>query len=456
MAAGQIVGQVARALHPGGILIESQDNLSVALRQTERHLSASPKAPLFEATFQHDGTLVRTDLLLPDKRSWCLVEVKSATSVKDYHLQDAAIQSYVLVGQGVPLREVHLQVINKEFVYPGNGCYHEVKQNRAVNSLFIREDVSNAIKPVVKKEVPSWINGARKTLDGRMPQVTESCNQPYECPFQGFCHADGPEYPVSCLPKIRKEKAAALCKAGFEDIRDIPAGLLTNGTHEWVRQVTVKGKAELKKGVAQVINKLGYPRHYLDFETIQFAVPIWEGTRPYKQLPFQWSCHTETKAGQINHRAFLDLSGENPARAFAEELIAALGRRGPVLVYNQAFERSVLRGLASAHPDLAADLNGIIARMVDLLPITRDHYYHPDMLGSWSLKKVLPTVAPDLDYSELEGVQDGSQAQQAFIEAIAEETPKERQEQLREALLTYCQRDTEALVRLAKFFQKKG
>lgn len=450
METGNTVGEIARSLHADGILIDSQGNLSEAIRQTTQHLAAKQRKPLFEATFQHDGTLVRSDLLLPTKKAWHLVEVKSSTSVKDYHLADAAIQRFVLEKAGVAVDGVSIQVIDNSFVYPGKGCYHEVKRNGEVNNLFAQTDVSADIAPLVKTEVPGWIKAARTTLAGKLPPLTDHCNKPYPCPFIAHCHADGPEYPVDCLPNIGT-KAANLRAQGYDDIRDIPAGVLANPVQERVRKLTVSGKPELRPEAAARLSELGWPRYYLDFETMNFAVPIWKGTRPYQQVPFQWSCHIGREDGTMDHREFLDLSGYDPSRGFADALLAAVGKRGSILVYNQGFEGRIVKELALRYKDLAKPLASVAERFVDLLPITRENYYHPAMKGSWSIKAVLPTIAAELDYAGLDEVQDGGGAQWAFVEAIAPETTAERKKELSRALLAYCERDTEAMVRLTKF-----
>jgi CRISPR/Cas system-associated exonuclease Cas4 (RecB family) len=451
METGHVVGAIARSLHADGILIESQGNLSEAIRQTAQHLAAKQRKPLFEATFQHDGALVRTDLLLPTKKAWHLVEVKSSTSVKEYHLSDAAIQRYVLEKAGVAVDSVSIQVIDNTFVYAGKGCYQEVKRNGKVNSLFAQTDVSADIAPLVKKEVSGWIKAARKTLDGKLPAMTDRCNKPYPCPFIAHCHADGPEYPVDCLPNIRTKAAAGLRAQGYDDIRDIPVGVLTNKQQERVRKLTASGKPELLPEAATKLSALGWPRYYLDFETMTFAVPIWKATHPFQHVPFQWSCHIERKDGSMVHREFLDLSGDDPSRAFAQALLAAVGKRGPILVYNIGFEGRIVKELALRYKDLANLLASVAERFVDLLPITRENYYHPAMKGSWSLKDVLPTIAAELDYAGLEEVQDGGGAQRAFGEAITPDTTAARKKELERVLLAYCKRDTEAMVTLTKF-----
>ena len=181
------------------------------------------------------------------------------------------------------------------------------------------------------------------------------------------------------------------------------------------------------------------------------AIPVWPGTRPYEVLPFQFSCHIEEAPGQIRHEEFLDMSGAPPMRALAEKLITALGNQGPILMYT-AYEKGVLRGLAKRFPDLSGRLNAVIDRLIDLYPVTKASYYHPDMRGSWSIKAVLPTIAPDMDYSALEGVHEGTEASAAWLRAIQPGAAPAEVKLTRSQLLEYCRFDTLAMLRLVEFF----
>lgn len=286
------------------------------------------------------------------------------------------------------------------------------------------------------------------------------CTSPFACPFQDFCTPeDSPEYPLSCLPGLRAGSSAQLFDEGYTDIRDIPAGRLGNANRERVRRVTVSGRKEWLPGTSAILDALPFPWHFLDFETMQFAVPIWVGTRPYEQLPFQWSCHVldtpGTNPDAPRHLEFLDLTGHPPMRGFAESLVAASAAAGTIFVYGH-FEAMIIRGLIQRFPDLEAPLQALLDRITDLLPILRDHYYHPQMFGSWSLKSILPCLAPDLSYAELTDVQHGGQAQDAYLEAIAPETTPLRREELRKALVAYCALDTLGLVRVVEVMRGRG
>ena len=180
-------------------------------------------------------------------------------------------------------------------------------------------------------------------------------------------------------------------------------------------------------------------------------MPIWAGTSPFQQVVFQWSCHEERTPGELSHREFLDTSGEAPMRRAAEALLEALGDRGPIFVYHD-FEKWRIMEMAAMLPDLKPALDAVAGRLVDLLRLTRDHYQHPALNGSYSLKVVLPTVDAELDHALLEEVQDGLSAQAAYHEAADPATADDRRETLRHSLLEYCSLDTLALVRVAHRF----
>lgn len=443
-ATGTYVGEVAQQLYPDGVLIDGND-LGQAMIDTKAILTGE-KRPLFEATFQSDGLLIRADLLLPDREGFRMVEVKSSTSVKDYHLTDAAIQSWVAQQAKLPLTSVEIAHIDNSFVYPGGGDYH---------GLFHHADISEQISGM-KAEVPDWINAARETLSGEEPCIApgDQCNKPFDCPFFGYCSPTvetKDTYPPEVLP-YGGALAAILRDEGYTDLRDVPEDRLDKWKHLRVWRVSKSGRAELNPEAGKIIAALPYPRYYIDFETINPAVPVWAGTRPYMQVPFQWSCHIETAKGVMTHCAFLADGQSDPRRPFAESLINAVGTVGPVFVYNAPFERSRMQELAEYFPDLAPALQEAIDRIVDLLPIAREHYYHPEMRGSWSIKAVLPTIAPDLAYDNLE-VANGGMAQEAFAEIMQPETSSERRQQLHDALLLYCERDTLAMVRIAHYFE---
>ncbi|MGB3563811.1 MAG: DUF2779 domain-containing protein [Thermoanaerobaculia bacterium] len=442
--AGRLVGETTREIYGtrAGTLIEYTPGLEEALGETAELMARGPSGPIFEATLEHAGVLVRLDVLLPAGSAWRIVEVKSTTSLKEEHLADCAIQAWVFEGAGYTFERLALAHVDNTFVYQGDGDF---------GGLLVEQDVTEEVRELMA-EVPGWVELARQAAASTRPAVAvgEHCSKPYPCPFFKQCWPSAAEYPVYGLGGS-KAALAELVKQGYGDIRDVPAGRLKSDQHRRIHRVTSGGEAELLDGAAVFARNLAYPRYYLDFETVAPAVPIWAGTRPYERLPVQWSCHIEAGPGQMRHEEFLELEGEPPMRALAESLIEKLGTEGPVLIYT-GYEKGVINDLATRFPDLAPRLSALVERVVDLHPIAKTNYYHPDMLGSWSIKAVLPTVAAEMRYSVLEEIREGTTASQAYFEAIQPDTTQERREELRERLFEYCKYDTEAMVRLVRFF----
>lgn len=276
---GNLVGEIAQKLIPGGKLIEYDSGLSQAIKKTRQILESSPLTPIFEATFSHGGVLVRSDIFHRGDKGYRLVEVKSSTSVKDYHITDCAVQAWVIESLGYPLERVELAHIDNTFVYQGDGNYQ---------GLFYHEDLTDGILPI-KGQIPGWITSLQSMLAGDLPEIGlgAQCHDPFDCPFLSHCSPEPAEYPVTILPYGRSV-IDDLLSEGVEDVRDIPIGRLTNLRHEKVRRVTISGIPELDTEIRTYLKSIPYPRYYLDFETLGTPIPIWTGTRPYQAyLPFQ-------------------------------------------------------------------------------------------------------------------------------------------------------------------------
>jgi hypothetical protein len=222
-----------------------------------------------------------------------------------------------------------------------------------------------------------------------------------------------------------------------------------------VQRVTASGRAEIDPELIDLLRALPFPRRYIDFETLNPAIPQWAGTHPYEAVPFQWSCHTELASGEILHHGYLETEGKDPRIPFAQSLLRAVAADGPVLIYSP-YERRILSALGVAFPDLAPALHALIERTFDLLPALRAHYYHPAMKGSWSIKAVLPTLAPELSYADLGEVQDGQAAQMAYWGLLQPDTVPARRTEIIDALRRYCALDTLAMVRVVRALLSRG
>ena len=442
-ATGHEIGAIAQQLYGtrDSAEIEFDRRVGLMLAKTRRLFDGGADFPIFEATFRHEGVLVRVDVLMPDAGGWRMIEVKASTSVKDYHVLDCAIQDWVLRNSGIDVTGVSLAHVNNRFVYPGNGDY---------DGLLVEHDLTDEVR-TLEPAVVELVARAREAVTGPRPDVNVGahCSSPYDCQFMEFCWPTNFDYPIAGLGG-GKAKLGEYVALGYRDIRDVPAELITAETQQRVHRVTCSGEPELLDGARRALEGLAYPRYYLDFETVAPAVPFWAGTRPYGAIAIQWSCHIEEAPGQFRHEEFLDLSGEPPMRSLVLQLIECLGNDGPVFMWTR-YEEGVLKNLVELYPDLAAPVSKIIDRLFDLHPVVKENYYHPKMLGSWSIKAVMPTVNPDMDYAKLEGIREGTAASEAFIEAIQPDVSAARKAELEAQLRRYCRFDTEAMVEIVRF-----
>jgi hypothetical protein len=449
-AVGNEVGRIARDLSVGGILVDAQPDLAAALAQTSQLLADGHRAPIYEATFQHDGILIQADVIEPvEGGSWSLAEVKSSGSAKDTQISDVATQIWVMREAGLPLARAAVRHIDTSFVLSAPGDYH---------GLLKDTDVTPQIQSLIARR-PEVVNRARAVLEGPEPDrdMGSHCDEPYACEFKNHCRRNqpaGPEWPISLLPNTGKRLAADWAGEGIEDLLELEEADLVNPLHQRIHRATKSGQPfHDVEAINRAVAGWQYPLHFLDFETINLAIPRWIGTRPYQQIPFQFSCHTKTISGELFHAEYLSTDGSDPRRPLAEALVRTLLHddtpAGAIVAYNASFERGCVRGLVEAFPDLAVPLGNIEGRIVDLLPITRKHFYHPDQRGSWSIKRVIAALLPAMSYAELE-VGDGNAAQLAWLDIVDPSTTAERRQRLQDALRTYCERDTLAMVELLR------
>lgn len=440
---GNAVGAIARA-NLAGVVIEDRDP-AAAVARTQELLAAADPVPIFEGAFLHDGVYVRVDVLSPLEGGWLLAEVKSSSSVKTYQVTDLATQVWAAKGAGLALTGAVLRLIDTSFVYGGHGDYGGLLKDVAVEPKLAPEVDARA----------RLVRAAEAVAAGGEPAKTvgSHCSDPFDCPFTGHC-GNGlpapPEFPVDLLPgKAGKATAAKLLAAGVADLRDAPASTFTAANERRMYEASCSGVAyHDRSALAAAAATWAFPRYFLDFETVGPAIPLWAGTRPYQAIPFQFSCHVQTADGGLEHHGFLDLRGADPRRGCAEALLQVLGNSGAIVTYNLPTERAAISGLAELFPDLRDPLLAYVDRLVDALPLVREHYYHPQMKGSYSIKAVLPAAVPHLSYDELDEVRDGQAAGRAYLEAVAPATTAERRDALHAKLWAYCRLDTLAMVEL--------
>jgi hypothetical protein len=441
---GTRVGLKAHLLFPGGVLVDEEHWRHAEAVVRTAALMIDERVPaIFEAAFDYEGIRIRADVLerLADG-AWGLREVKSSSGVKDCYIDDIALQTFVLKGAGVALSSIELLHVNTAYVRGPDGiCWP---------AFFAHVDVRDAVAARLV-DLPCRLPAMRECLGMAEPPSVEpgsQCGTPYACEFLDRCKADKPADWIHNLPGLSQASAGELLALGVESISAIPPEFPLSWRQAIIRDATTSGKPYIGPDLASSLGNCGPPAFYLDFEAMMPAMPLYEGTRPYQTIPFQWSLHAIDGEGALHHREFLAESSEDPRRRFAETLIAALaGSDAPILVYS-AYEKTRLTELAATFPDLSTRLNGLIDRLVDLLPIVRSSVYLPEFQFSNSIKSVAPALCPDFSYDDLEGVADGGAASAAFLQlASGDLIAPEEVTQIRAGLLAYCERDTLAMVK---------
>jgi uncharacterized protein DUF2779 len=451
LAAGRRVGVVARRRYPGGVRIDEDARFhDRAVEQTKAALADPRVEAIYEAAFNFEDVRVRVDILARSSaEGWDLIEVKSSTGFKEEYVSDIATQVHVVEGSGVPVARAMLLHVNNRYLWPG-GPYD-------VGALFSQLDLSREARagmPRLLERVAAMREVLRR-LEEPAIDIGPHCRKPYRCPFHDHCHAGISPHHISRLPRLTPKIYQSLLAAGVLDIRSIPdefEGL--NELQHRVHRAAKTGIPFTHPTLRAQLAEVRHPIHFLDFETCNPALPVIPGTRPFQQVPFQWSDHVLGADGSVRHRGYLHADRSDPRPALAAALVDALEEEGSIVVYS-GFEGRVIHALASDVPDLAPRLLPLAGRLVDLHRLILDGYYHPEFHGSFSIKNVLPVLVDGLGYDDL-SIREGSQAALAFISMTDPEIPASARAELQDGLLAYCSRDTEAMLRLFQVLTKEN
>ena len=435
MEDGEKVGIEAKKLFPEGIDL-SMHKYNENPKKTKEALKE--KKPLFEAGFEFNNLFSRADILFPVDNEWDIVEVKASTKTKKVNIYDVAFQKYVYEGSGIKIRKCFILHLNKDYTKYAN---------LNLEKLFEKEEITKEVNELIGK-IPVRINNIIQFLSQKEPPKAGLI---LEIPFSDGSHdcktencLELPENNVFCLYRCGK-LGAELYEKGIKLIKDITEEIKLNAKQSIQRTCEKEGKVNVdKEKIKEFLDKLQYPLHYLDFETFNTAIPMFDGTRPYSQIPFQFSLHTvEKENGRLVHYEFLYNGKEDPRKDFITALNGSLGEKGTIIVYNQSFEINRMKELAVNFPEYKAWVENIPLRTVDLLDIFREFsYYNPKQQGSASIKKVLPALTGKT-YKGM-AISDGGTASVEFFNAHYTDTTQEKRKQVREDLLKYCGLDTEA------------
>jgi hypothetical protein len=441
---GTAVGELAQDLFPGGVDCSSESyyDFQKSIQKTKDEIEKGTKV-IYEAAFQFNGVFAALDILVLEKDGWHAYEVKSSTSVSANNVLDTSLQYYAITNSGVVLNDISIIFVNKEYMKEG-----PLDNNR----LFAFESVHDRV--LVKMEgIPDQIRGLKKVLtNSEVPsiEIGQHCHKPYSCEFVGHCWKKIPEYSVFDIANLSTVKKQDLYNRGILDFENIPADFpLTKNQWKQVKS-ELNGEIHIERNkIKQFVDEVVYPIYHLDFETFRTAAPVFDYSRPYQPLVFQYSLHIEHKDGRVEHKEFLaQANGLDPRTAFVEQLVNECGSFGSVMVYS-SYESTQLKSLIEFVPEQRIALQEIVDRIVDLIvPFRERWYYTPAMKGSHSIKKVLPALVPDLSYEELP-IKDGEAASSIFSQMVQGAFQGDVEE-TRNHLLEYCKMDTLALVRIYK------
>lgn len=434
---GKKVQEIARLLYPQGFLVEETLDMSVASLRTQK--ASQIYDVLFEATAKlANNACCRIDIMQRNANGWDLIEIKSATEVKPEYIDDLAFQKYIFENSGYLIYRCKVLYLNNQYVRQGD---IDIKQ------LFILQDVTDKVihaQEAVPINIERFLTAQARPIE---PQV-DLCGACKKCPFFAYCGKDLPEYSIFNLPQGKKVDDLYATYHSFK-IEDLPPDFSDNPKQLIDSHAYLEGEDYFQpQSIQEWLNSLIYPLYYLDYETVQCAIPLFDRAKPYSQIPFQFSLHIQMqKGGNVEHIGFLHRERTDPRRALAECLVQNCGQKGSVVVYNQTFEKTRNKELAELFPDLSDRLLAINERVIDqLIPFRRRFLYSPQQKSSASIKYVLPAFC-DLSYKGME-IANGGEAMseyQAFLEN--RQTP-EASNAMFEALDKYCAQDTLAMVKL--------
>ena len=441
---GKIVGELAKKAYPDGIDIPSIDFIQ-NIYLTESLLKGNK--PLFEAGIQADDIYSRIDVLRPNgDGTFDIIEVKSSTQVKQENIEDVSFQRHCCERARLKIKKCYLMFLNNKYVR---------QKDLDISELFSIEDITDEVIKT-SEGIQERIDGMLHTINSEdCPAVStrNACDKPYECSLIEECWKFLSDDNVFTL-YAKGKTSAKLFEMGIRHIKDIPEGFELNHRQEIQKVCGMTGDIHIQKEeIWQFLDGLKYPSYYLDFETFAPAVPKFTGSRPYQRIPFQFSLHVSQNDDNIEHKSFLADGTTDPRPAFLEQLKNALGTHGTIVVYNEVFEKGVLKELARDFPEYGGWVNEILPRIIDLLkPFRAFHYYNPVQNGSASIKDVLPAITNE-GYEGMK-IDNGMDASISFEEITFGDVSTGEKARVRSELEEYCKMDTFAEVRIVEELRK--
>lgn len=440
---GHNVGELAQTLFPNGVNVKPKDPRASA-KALEDTINAIEEGAnvIYEAAFMYNEVLVYADILVQSGSKWKVYEVKSSTSISETNIIDISVQYYVISNAGLDIEDISILYINNEYVRFGELNLQEFFKFESLlgdavdNQAWVDEEVERLKGVVAQESIPNIDIGLQ-------------CKDPYDCSFIGYCWNHIPENSVFDISRMHLVKKFELYDSGIMSLEDFPEDYALPASQQLQIYSYKSGETIIDKvAIEDFLTFFEYPLYFMDFESFQPAVPLYDNSKPYQQIPFQYSLHYQhQKNSELEHKEFLAEPGRDPRRPFIEKLLEDTKSNGKIVVYNKSFEIMILNSIAKDFPQYENDIEELVDRIIDLMiPFQKKWYYSPEMQGSYSIKAVLPALVPELSYTGLE-IADGGSASISY-ESLLEETDIIKIEQTKKNLLEYCKLDTLAMVEI--------
>ena len=392
-----------------------------------------PHATWQEAYVSDEFEIRRDALIKNTDDTYDLYEVKSSTTIKKEHLYDVTFQSIVMK-ERTKLNKIFIVTLNKEYIF---------KNKLDIKELFLITDVTEEVKELTN-EVDGKMREAVSIIKKETPDYIENCLDPKTCPCIDLCYPNLPKKSIFNIPMLSPKKKRELVDSKIIDISDLSDQFELSAKQRRITDVIKLGKPYLNNtGLKTFLDSFVYPIYFLDYETYPLAVPIYNNYKTYQHMVFQYSLHVVNEDQTTIHKEYLETELGDPSRNLIKKLNEDIGDTGSVVVWNKTFEFERNKDMANLYPEYKEFLENVNFRMIDLADfINKELYIHPDFLGSWSIKNVLPVMVPDLSYKKL-NVNKGDQAMLAWWELIHSSDKTKSVE-----LLEYCGLDTLAMVKI--------
>lgn len=438
---GLFIGQVAREQFPGGVLVENAwQNPQAAVKRTQELMAQGVHA-IYEAAFIYNGIFILADILEKTPSGWNLIEVKSSgISIDVIYWDDISIQNYVLSKCGLKVEHCYLMHINTK--------YFQDTDETDFKQFFLMTLADPELTPF--EEIEKDLAAMQALQQADEPEADLDKTGCKMCPAHDYCWKDIPK--GSVFEVFRGDKARQLIHEGMPRVQDLPPDSFNSANYNHWVEVYRTGKPYIDhSAIAQWLNQLEYPLYYLDFETGQPVIPLWKYSRPYQQIPFQFSLHVQEKPnGEFVHYEYLFDGKQDPRYGCAETLLKYIGEKGSIIAHNATFEKGCIKYMANDLPlpqEQKDALMRMVGRFMDTADVFRRDYFHPKMRGSFSIKKVLPALVPEMTYDGMP-IANGGQAMNAFSVLYEGKLSSEQKAKLRRDLLAYCEQDTWAMAKV--------